>query len=99
MSKDSTSATATIAYSALDQLRASRESVIWLTALMKAIHTDIEHGKGYNVVALASLGQYIGLDCMSLLDNRTTELQKQLDALEAIRDSCLFPGSSDQDRL
>lgn len=84
MSKESTSTTATIAYSALDQLRASRESVIWLTALMRAIHTDMEYEKGSNVVALASLGQYIGLDCVSLLDNRTIELQKQLDALEAI---------------
>ncbi|XFB06484.1 hypothetical protein AAGT13_21385 [Azotobacter salinestris] len=99
MSKDSTNTIATIAYSALDQLRASRESVIWLTALMRAIHTDMEYEKGSNVVALASLGQYIGLDCVSLLDNRTIELQKQLDALEAIRGSCLFSGSREQDRL
>lgn len=80
---EASSTTVTIAYAALDQLRGTRESIGWLTALMKAIRADVEHGKGSNVVALASLGQYVGLDCASLLDDRTADLQQQLDALEA----------------
>ncbi|WP_421548761.1 hypothetical protein [Pseudomonas sp. QD4] len=67
---------------AIDLIHSSREHITWLTALLNAVSADVTYGKGYNVKALAGLGQYIGDDWANYLNCQTTELQEKLDALE-----------------
>lgn len=74
-----------VADEAVDLVSATRDHVIWLTALLNAVRADVTHGKSRNVKALTELGQFVGDDWANYLDCQTSELREKLDALEVAK--------------
>ncbi|MGH8346988.1 MAG: hypothetical protein ACRES5_10545 [Pseudomonas sp.] len=73
-----------IADEALNLIDATHDHIGWLTALMNAIQADAQHNKSRNLENLTGLGQYIGSDWHNYLDEHSTRLRTQLDAVEVL---------------
>jgi hypothetical protein len=73
----------TVADDAIETVGYGKEHARWLSALMVAIHNDMTHGKGFKVLDLASLGQYLADDCTNYLDREQKRLQVELVEAEA----------------
>jgi len=80
MNKQST--VATIANEAIDQLQCACEHLRWFSALGKAIHHDLDTGRGHIAKDLGGLVQYLADDYLNAVDDHITHANKQLDTLE-----------------
>ena len=69
---------ALIANEAVDALQVSREHTRWLSALGKAIQTDLTVGKGFIAKDLASLVQYLADDHAGVLDCQARDFEAGL---------------------
>ncbi|GLK90040.1 hypothetical protein [Pseudomonas turukhanskensis] len=69
---------ALIANEAVDALQVSREHTRWLSALGKAIHTDLTAGQGFIAKDLASLVQYLADDHSNVLDSQARDFEAGL---------------------
>jgi len=73
---------AQIANVSLDTMEYSRDHLRWLSALGKAIHTDLSTGNGLVAKDLADLIQYLADDHCNDLDDQFSKLNDQLEAIE-----------------
>lgn len=73
---------AQIANESLDTMECSRDHLRWLSALGKAIHTDLSTGHGLVAKDLADLIQYLADDHRNDLDDQFSKLNDQLEAIE-----------------
>ncbi|EJM73367.1 hypothetical protein [Pseudomonas sp. GM55] len=73
---------AQIANESLDTMECSRDHLRWLSALGKAIHTDLSTGHGLIAKDLADLAQYLADDHRNNLDDQFSQLNDQLEAIE-----------------
>lgn len=71
-----------LAGDAVETVRHGMEQVRWLSALMRAIKTDIDHNHGRCAKDLACLGQYIGDDCLAYLESTADGIELELDSTE-----------------
>jgi hypothetical protein len=65
---------------AISVIRATRDQLSRLTALMNAIHTDALNGEAINIEPLSYLGAELGLELGRSLDHQIEILQTHLDA-------------------
>lgn len=72
---------AQIASESLDTMECSRDHLRWLSALGKAIHTDLSTGHGLVAKDLADLIQYLADDHRNDLDHQLSQFNDQLDAI------------------
>ena len=72
---------AQIANDSLDTMECSRDHLRWLSALGKAIHTDLSTGHGIVAKDLADLIQYLADDHRNDLDHQFSKFNGQLDAI------------------
>jgi hypothetical protein len=80
MNKQST--LATIANETIDQLECAREHLRWLSALGKAIHDDLDTGRGFIAKDLGGLVQYLADDYLNTVDDHVTRANDRLQTLE-----------------
>ncbi|HFZ2573608.1 TPA: hypothetical protein ACIJ25_003128 [Pseudomonas aeruginosa] len=79
-----------IADDAIEQLRCSQQQTRWLSALMTAIHTELDlnpamlEARVARAKDLASLGEYLSMDLANHTDCRVEELQAALDQSEGM---------------
>ncbi|MNP55830.1 hypothetical protein D3C76_1505040 [compost metagenome] len=72
---------AQIANDSLDTMECSRDHLRWLSALGKAIHTDLSTGHGLVAKDLADLIQHLADDHRNDLDHQLSQFNDQLDAI------------------
>lgn len=71
-----------VANEAVDTMQCSREYLLWLSALGKAIHDDLATGSGHIAKDLAGLVQFLADDHCNVLDSQITQSNSQLESID-----------------
>lgn len=76
--KDKAEKIALLASDATFQISCDKDCLQWLTALMRAIQTNIEHCGGSDVKTLVALGQYVAYEQAISAEQIGEDLEKRL---------------------